>query len=94
MMLAHESPAWEPEEDWRERAACADVPTDVFFPLVEDPREEVVALAVCSICPVREECLAFALATNQTEGVWGGMTADERRRLRRRIRDRRRRMAS
>jgi hypothetical protein len=38
-----------------------------------------------------DECLRYALATNQTEGVWGGMTGSERRRLRRRIRDRKRR---
>jgi len=42
---------------------------------------------------VREECLEFALATNQDAGVWGGLTEDERRTLKR-ARQRRRRMAS
>jgi hypothetical protein len=40
---------------------------------------------------VREACLQYALATNQSDGIWGGMDSQERRRLRRRIRDRERR---
>ncbi len=36
------------------------------------------AKAVCSGCPVKEACLAYALKTRQPWGVWGGMTAHER----------------
>lgn len=93
-MLALNDLMWEPDEGWREDAACAGVPTDLFFPLSEDPEAAAAAKAVCAQCPVQEACLRYALATNQTEGVWGGLDANERRRLRRRLRDRRRRMAS
>ncbi len=93
-MLALHDLTWEPNEDWRRQAACAEAPTELFFPTEEDPAGSRVAKEICAACPVREACLQFALSTNQTEGVWGGMDADDRRRLRRRIRDRRRRLAS
>jgi WhiB family transcriptional regulator, redox-sensing transcriptional regulator len=41
------------------------------------------AKAVCQSCDAKEPCLAFALATNQESGVWGGTSEEERRRLRR-----------
>ncbi|MGH8887529.1 MAG: WhiB family transcriptional regulator [Egibacteraceae bacterium] len=41
------------------------------------------AKAVCVDCPVRVECREWALATGQHDGVWGGLTEDERRQLRR-----------
>lgn len=81
-------------EPWSERAACASYPTDMFFPSIDVPDAGRAAKEVCSICPVREECLSFAIDTSQAEGIWGGMDAGERRRYRRRIRDRARRMAS
>lgn len=66
------------------RHACGE-PDDpeLFFPHESDPADE--AKAVCAVCPVRRECLAFAL-THQVEGVWGGTTTAERRSLRRRHR--------
>jgi WhiB family redox-sensing transcriptional regulator len=39
------------------------------------------ALAVCDRCPVQVECLAYAVATRQQHGVWGGKTQQELRRL-------------
>ena len=67
---------------WRRQAACRDMDTDVFFPLTDE--EAGPAKAVCATCPVRAECLEFALASRQHDGVWGGLTESERRRLRRR----------
>lgn len=67
---------------WREDAACRTEDTAVFFPDSEDAAGP--ALAICATCPVREECLEFALATRQDDGVWGGLTETQRRRLRRR----------
>lgn len=81
-------------EPWYEDAACASYPAEMFFPPSEAPLAEDQAKAICEGCPVREECLSFALETAQVEGVWGGMGAGERRRLRRRTRDRARRRAS
>ena len=71
---------------WREDAACRGIDTDVFFPATDEEAEE--AKAICASCPVREECLEFALQTRQEDGVWGGLTETERRRLRRRLRER------
>jgi WhiB family redox-sensing transcriptional regulator len=44
------------------------------------------AKAVCARCPVREACLRFALDTGQNYGIWGGLTEDERHKLRRKER--------
>lgn len=70
---------------WREAAACIDAPADVtFFPDKEDLTGIVKAKAICATCPVADECLTWAIETNQSEGIWGGHTAKERRKLRRR----------
>lgn len=95
MVMALSDISWEPDPEWRKQAACAGSDSDIFFPIgEEDDSLAAPAKAVCAVCPVRDACLQYALATNQTEGVWGGMTGPERRRLRRRIRDRERRRAS
>jgi WhiB family redox-sensing transcriptional regulator len=94
MVMALTDVMWQPEPAWREDAACAGLENDLFFPAGEEESLAATAKAVCAACPVQEQCLQYALATNQTEGVWGGMTGPERRRLRRRLRDRERRQAS
>jgi WhiB family redox-sensing transcriptional regulator len=76
---------------WRDAAACRGLDTNVFFPLTDEEADE--AKTVCAACPVREECLEFALLTRQNDGVWGGLTEAERRRLRRRRREQARRAA-
>ncbi len=82
--------------DWRSLAACIEEDPELFFPVgstgpaVEQAEE---AKRVCARCNVREPCLEFAIATNQDAGVWGGLTEDERRTLKR-ARQRRRRIAS
>ncbi|MFC3997252.1 WhiB family transcriptional regulator [Nocardiopsis sediminis] len=73
--------------DWRHHAACRDEDPELFFPIgnsgpavfqIEEAKE------VCRACPVTSSCLAWALETGQDGGVWGGMSEDERRALRRR----------
>ncbi len=86
---AHEATADQPDPQWRERAACRDLDTEAFFPLgttgrALDQTEE--AKAVCADCPVSTDCLGWAMATNQQDGIWGGYTEDERRALRRKRR--------
>lgn len=81
---------------WRNRSACLDEDPELFFPVgttgpALDQTER--AKAVCRSCPVSNECLEWALDTNQDAGVWGGLNEDERRALRRQ-RQRRRRLAS
>ena len=69
---------------WRGAAAC-EARSDVdFFPMSDTPAASAEAKAVCAACAVTEDCLRFAFETNQTDGVWGGTSAAERRRLRRR----------
>jgi len=81
--------------DWRDTAACKDSEPNLFFPIgstgsAVDQIE--AAKAICVECSVREECLNYALETNQEAGVWGGYAEDERRRLRKRwLAERRRR---
>ena len=68
--------------DWWRDAACQTVDPDLFFPVssLGPGRDEVArAKAVCASCPVRRQCLQFALATRQAHGVWGGLTEEERR---------------
>jgi WhiB family transcriptional regulator, redox-sensing transcriptional regulator len=84
-------------DDWRARAACAHVDSDLFFPVgVTGPAVPQIAAAkaVCAGCEVRETCLDFAIATNQEYGVWGGTSEEERRLLRRAWRAGQRRCAS
>lgn len=83
--------------DWREIAACRDSEPSLFFPIgttglaIEHIQE---AKGICSLCLVADECLQYALQTNQEAGVWGGYAEDERRRLRKRWMAERRRAAS
>ncbi|MHB8465406.1 MAG: WhiB family transcriptional regulator [Acidimicrobiales bacterium] len=79
-------------ENWRQQAACRGLDTAIFFPPTDS--EAGPAKAVCAQCPVRDECLEWAIASRQEEGIWGGMTDGERRRLRRRRRDAARRAAA
>jgi WhiB family redox-sensing transcriptional regulator len=67
------------EEDWRERAVCAQVDPDLFFP--EKGGSTRDAKKLCLSCPVGEECLDFALENEERFGIWGGKSERERRRL-------------
>jgi WhiB family redox-sensing transcriptional regulator len=67
------------ERPWAAYGACRDADSDLFFPGPEgDPGE---AVRICLGCPVRDECLAWALETRMRYGIWGGLTERERRRL-------------
>jgi WhiB family redox-sensing transcriptional regulator len=75
------------EADWRHRAACRESSDpDIFFPVGNTgPALEQIeaAKSICLPCPVRHECLEWAISTRQDSGVWGGLSEDERRLLRR-----------
>ena len=72
-------------QQWRSKAACQGLDPEIFYPLDDDEAQE--AKMVCSTCTVRESCLEHALGSREKEGVWGGATERERRRI---IRQRRR----
>lgn len=72
---------------WIRRAACRNEDPELHFPIGNTGPallqiEE--AKAICAVCPVVSSCLAWALDTNQTAGVWGGLSEGERRTLKRR----------
>jgi WhiB family redox-sensing transcriptional regulator len=64
---------------WRQRGACRGVDPDIFYPPSDE--EAGPAKAICAQCPVREACLEYALANRERDGVWGGATERERRRM-------------
>ena len=67
---------------WRESAACRGSNSDVFFP--ERGASTHLAKAICGVCPVQAECLAYGTdpETYPRHGIWGGMAERGRRRLR------------
>jgi WhiB family redox-sensing transcriptional regulator len=62
---------------WQDNAACLGMDLDWFFPLGNQGAHPE-AQAACRACPVRAECLAFALTQPERHGHWGGMSAEER----------------
>lgn len=71
---------------WRSDAACRDTDPALFFPVGQTgPAIEHIenAKEVCQTCAVKIECLEYALMTNQDAGIWGGLTEDDRRKIRR-----------
>lgn len=68
--------------DWWAYAACVGMDPELWQPGSGSPEIEErrlkLAKSVCRRCPVREECLVFAVRTGQKAGVWGGMTMQER----------------
>ena len=66
-------------QTWQQLAACRGVEPDIFYPASDEEAE--AAKAVCGVCPVRQPCLEFALANRERDGVWGGATEKERRRI-------------
>lgn len=70
----------DPRASWRGQAACAQTDPNLFFPERGSSAQE--AKAVCMACPVRTECLDHAL-DHEHDGVWGGLSADERNTLKR-----------
>ena len=64
---------------WQDEANCLGVDPDLFFP--ERGASTREAKEVCRGCVVREACLEYALANREHDGVWGGATERERRRM-------------
>ena len=72
--------------EWVHRAKCKDEDPELFFPIgTTGPAAAQIdaAKAICMKCEVRVHCLEWALATGQDAGVWGGLSEEERRALRR-----------
>jgi WhiB family redox-sensing transcriptional regulator len=70
--------------NWFQEAICIGKDPELFFPIGSTGPAAIQAekaKAVCVGCPVREECLDWALTTGQDAGVWGGLSEEERRAL-------------
>ena len=71
--------------DWQADAKCAELPIRrsdaMFFP--ERGGSSKAAREMCARCPVRPECLEYALENKEMHGIWGGTSEGERRKLRR-----------
>lgn len=65
--------------EWMRDGLCAQTDPEAFYP---DNGYVVPAKAVCAVCPVLAECRAYALETGERFGVWGGLSARERQRIR------------
>lgn len=70
---------------WRRHSACRGLDPEIFYPV--DDEAAAAAKRVCEVCSVQHQCLEFALQGREKEGVWGGATEKERRRI---LRQRRR----
>ncbi|MBD0322502.1 MAG: WhiB family transcriptional regulator [Aldersonia sp.] len=74
--------------DWQLQARCRVLGSETFFgpegePAVARARRERAAKRICAGCEVRTPCAAWALQFDESDGIWGGMTPNERRRARR-----------
>ena len=74
---------------WQDRAACVGAETRLFFApdgegWLDRESREAAAKAVCMLCPVRAQCLDYALGNSIRHGIWGGLNQEERARERRR----------
>jgi WhiB family transcriptional regulator, redox-sensing transcriptional regulator len=74
---------------WRSQALCKGIDPEVFYPVSDEEGDE--AKAICATCNVRLMCLEYALAAREKDGIWGGATERERRRI---LRQRRRAAAA
>lgn len=72
------------EAPWRELALCLGHDPDLWFPQESDGGAN--AIRICSACPVRLDCLAWAIEHNERTGIWGGISARKRQRIRAEIR--------
>jgi WhiB family redox-sensing transcriptional regulator len=69
--------------EWQLSAACRGLASAAFFHPdgergASRVRRERAAKAICATCPVRQDCLDWALKVREPYGVWGGKTSEER----------------
>jgi WhiB family redox-sensing transcriptional regulator len=75
------------DRSWQTTGLCRGNHSYLFFPpstverKEERERREIKAKAICQVCPVKGDCLEFALEIKEPYGIWGGYTETERRQL-------------
>jgi WhiB family redox-sensing transcriptional regulator len=65
--------------EWMDMGLCRQADPESFFPDMGGSSRE--AKQVCAACDVRAECLSYALTNDIRQGIWGGLSAHQRRRL-------------
>lgn len=78
--------------DWMLEARCLDADPEAFFPEKGGSTRE--AKRICAACPVRDDCLQYALENDERFGIWGGLSERERRRAKRVVTPRGRRLSA
>jgi WhiB family redox-sensing transcriptional regulator len=69
------------DQDWRANGLCSQADPDLWFAV--GALEHKRAKTICRQCPVRRECLVYAMDEPVDHGIWGGLTERERRSFRR-----------
>lgn len=72
--------------EWSVFGLCTATDPEIFFRLGDGQANQ--AREICTRCPVRAQCLSYAVAADEPYGIWGGLDTDERRLLRRRLKRR------
>lgn len=74
---------------WMEFALCQEVGGDLWHPDEGEGQTYATnrAIKICNACPVKEQCLDYAMENNEILGVWGGTTPSERKRMRKALRE-------
>ncbi len=67
---------------WWLRGACRGMDVDIFFPVSKNDVDTPMALMTCRGCPVRQECLEYALTIPSLDGIWAGTSDRDRDRIR------------
>jgi WhiB family redox-sensing transcriptional regulator len=62
-------------------AACATTDPELWFPELDSLWRVAQAKKICEKCPVKKECLDYALVNKFKDGIWGGLSPTERHRL-------------
>ena len=82
--------------EWQAAGACLSADPEIFFPVSgtgASTRQIEQARRICARCPVRRECLDWAMSSGEMHGIWGGTTPEDRTRARRKEAARRRHAA-
>jgi WhiB family redox-sensing transcriptional regulator len=69
--------------NWQKQGACHGQPTTLWFPKRGTSRKKIQeAKTFCNNCPIQTKCLEYALHHHDLHGIWGGLTEQERQRIR------------
>ena len=71
------------DDSWRKDSACIGKPASLFYPTddveIDSRLSNKVAKGICATCPVKAQCLRWALDHRENYGIWGGLDPKERR---------------